>query len=365
MSNEDRGQIEDNRWLTEGTTRVQTDVRGMSIDGSRPWQRGAKNAMTRAWEAGQGIQDRISRESAEVFLADEKNQISGARQELMEEMAETGGGSETETAEEPGETDATTSAPKEGVLLNSSGTPEELFGKSVKAGIVPSDETVSNLLNACKNAAAGLTDAAMISLVDFAKAHFKMSWDKISERYPYWREAEEAHDVYVPAFVADESASKRKAKRRPPIIDVIKVPYSRSVSDTICTYNLAIFGGSPYFRFEGTNRRNKERSARIVEQELHYNLRRIGFEANIYQIALDNNRYGMSPTGVFWSAKGNLPVNINPWSYFPDPRVTAQNRDDAGFSGYNSWMSMVALARRGCYDNLHKLSTGSSTAAWE
>lgn len=366
--NDERGQIEDNRWLDKQTARINPDARGLHIDGARPWQVGTKNAMQRAWENSQRAIDEDSRATADDMLFEEKQEIAEARGELQAGVGsgEAGdsdaseGREEATEAGEAGETDA-----KSGILLVSSGTPEELFGKEFKSGIVPNDQAVANLLNADKNAAAALTEQAQSSMIEFVRAHFKMSYDKISLRYPYWREAEEAHDVYVPAYVADESVTKRKQRRRPPIIDVIKVPYSRSVSDTICTYNLAVFGGSPYFRFEPTSRRNKELGARIIEQELHYNLRRIGFEANIYQIALDNNRYGMSPVGCFWGPMGNTPINFNPWGYFPDPRVTAQNRGDAGFSGYNGWMSLVALARRGCYDNLHKLNANSSTAAWE
>lgn len=378
--NEERGRIEDSRWMDQPTVRVNPDLRGLNVDGARPWQVGTKNALQRGWEDQQRRVDADTRQEGDDLLAEAMEKIATARTQFQEEAGETGdsdskstfksaGLVEMETGEagEAGEEAETPEhSVKEGVLLVSGGTPEELFGKGPhKADIVCSDDAVSNLLEADKNAACALTEAATSSLVEFVRAHFKMSYDKISQRYSYWRDAEEAHDVYVPAFVADESATKRRQRRRPPIIDVVKVPYSRSVSDTVCTYNLAVFGGSPFFRFEPTSRRNKELSARIIEQELHYNLRRVGFETNIFQIALDNNRYGMSPVGCFWGPKGNTPVNFNPWGYFPDPRVTAQNRDDAGFSGYNSWMSLVALARRGCYQNLEKLNANSSTAAWE
>ena len=117
------------------------------------------------------------------------------------------------------------------------------------------------------------------------------------------------------------------------IIDQIKTPYSRSISDTICTYNLAIFGGAPPFRIEPTSRDTSRKSARILERRLHHNMRRVGYEQRLYQIFLDNNRYGMAPVANFYGKDGNVPVNIDPWAYFPDPRVTAQNRHEADFIG--------------------------------
>ena len=175
----------------------------------------------------------------------------------------------------------------------------------------------------------------------------------MSKRYDYWKDAEVTHDMYVPSRIIDESKRKsRQSYSGGRIIDQIKTPYSRSISDTICTYNLAIFGGAPPFRIEPTSRDTSRKSARILEQRLHHNMRRVGYEQRLYQIFLDNNRYGMAPVANFYGKDGNVPVNIDPWSYFPDPRVTAQNRHEADFIGYRTWASLTALYRRGHYDNL-------------
>ena len=148
------------------------------------------------------------------------------------------------------------------------------------------------------------------------------------------------------------------------IRDRIKTPYSRSISDTICTYNLAIFGGAPPFRIEPTSRDTSRKSARILEQRLHHNMRRVGYEQRLYQIFLDNNRYGMAPVANFYGKDGNVPVNIDPWAYFPDPRVTAQNRHEADFIGYRTWASLTALYRRGHYDNLERIADQRPSLAW-
>ena len=216
-----------------------------------------------------------------------------------------------------------------------------------------------------ENAAKFLDKETEKKLIDYVHAHFDLSYDRMSKRYDYWKDAEVTHDIFVPSRVIDDS--KRKSRQNYSsgrIIDQIKTPYSRSISDTICTYNLAIFGGAPPFRIEPTSRDTSRKSARILEQRLHHNMRRVGYEQRLYQIFLDNNRYGMAPVANFYGKDGNVPVNIDPWAYFPDPRVTAQNRHEADFIGYRTWASLTALYRRGHYDNLERIADQRPSLAW-
>lgn len=224
---------------------------------------------------------------------------------------------------------------------------------------------VGRALSERENAAKFLDKETEKKIIDYVHAHFDLSYERMSKRYDYWKDAEVTHDMYVPARVVDES--KRKSQQRGSsgrIIDQIKTPYSRSISDTICTYNLAIFGGAPPFRIEPTSRDTNRKSARILEQRLHHNMRRVGYEQRLYQIFLDNNRYGMAPVANFYGKDGNVPVNIDPWSYFPDPRVTAQNRHEADFIGYRTWASLTALHRRGHYENLERVEDQRPSLAW-
>ena len=127
-----------------------------------------------------------------------------------------------------------------------------------------------------ENAAKFLDKETEKKLIDYVHAHFDLSYDRMSKRYDYWKDAEVTHDIFVPSRVIDDS--KRKSRQNYSsgrIIDQIKTPYSRSISDTICTYNLAIFGGAPPFRIEPTSRDTSRKSARILEQRLHHNMRRV------------------------------------------------------------------------------------------
>lgn len=227
-------------------------------------------------------------------------------------------------------------------------------------------QAIANMLNERLNAAPAMSDDCEKKLVDFTQACFDMSYDKISKRYDYWSEAEQTHDLYVPTSVVERTKrGNRTGRTRPRIIDTIRTPYSRAISDVTATYMLSIFGGSPPFKIE-PERGGSIKGAKIIEAELGYNMRRAGFEKHIYQIALDQNRYGMSPLAIYYGAKGNLPLNVDPWDYFPDPRVGAQNRDEADFCGLRSTASLTALRRRGLYARLDKLSIGDDpNFSWE
>ncbi len=240
-------------------------------------------------------------------------------------------------------------------------------------------ERVGVHLAASENAARYLDKETERKLIDYVRAHFDLSYDRISERYDHWRDAEVTHDIYVPARLLDnrngtrsfftgsltqaEASGNYSSKTR--VIDQVKTPYSRAISDTLCTYNLAIFGGAPPFRIEPTSSDSNRRAAKILERRLHNNMRKVGYETKLYQIFLDNNRYGMSPIACFYGRDGNTPVNIDPWAYFPDPRVTSQNRHESDFVGYRTWASLTTLIRRNHYQNLERLEESRPSIAWK
>lgn len=225
---------------------------------------------------------------------------------------------------------------------------------------------VANMLQANQNAAEALDEETETKLIDYVQACFDLSHDKISRRYDYWQEAEATHDLYVPSRVIEEvRRGKNKGRTKPRIIDTIRTPYSRAILDVNSTYMLSIFGGSPPFKIE-PQRSSSMRGAKIIEAELAANMRRIGYEKYVYQMAVDQGRYGMSPMAIYYGkGTGNILRNIDPWDYFPDPRVSAQNRDEADFVGLRSTASLTALRRRNIYARLDKCAHGDEpTFSW-
>ena len=249
--------------------------------------------------------------------------------------------------------------------------PDANFGEYIALigdGDIPrSAETVSNMLTMNKNAAAALPLEIEQDIVDYVGECFSLSYDKISQRYDAWTEADQTHDLYVPSATVDamQRSTKQGRRRKPRIIDVIRTPYSRAICDVRCTYNLAIFGGMPAFKIYPARRTSSRLAARIIEAELSNNMRRVGYERLLYQITLDQNRYGISPVATYYGHVGNIPINVDPWSYFPDPRVTLQNAHEADFIGVRTTASISALYRRKLYANLSRVESNHVVMGWE
>ena len=249
--------------------------------------------------------------------------------------------------------------------------PDANFGEYIALigdGDIPrSAETVSNMLTMDKNAAAALPLEIEQDIVDYVGECFQLSYDMISRRYDAWTDADQTHDLYVPSATVERmQASTKKGRRsKPRIIDVIRTPYSRAICDVRCTYNLAIFGGMPAFKIYPARRTSSRLAARIIEAELSNNMRRVGYEKLLYQITLDQNRYGLSPVATYYGHDGNIPVNIDPWNYFPDPRVTLQNQHEGDFVGLRSTASISAMYRRKLYANLDRVEDNHIVMGWD
>ena len=155
-----------------------------------------------------------------------------------------------------------------------------------------------------------LSDEQETKLVDYVRALTKMSYERISRRYSHWRDADRAHDVWVPA---DSTKFREKAV----------VADTRAIADTVLTYLMAALAGrNPMFQLEGLNRKSRK-SSLILERLLHQHMRRTAGEARIAQMLMDSIRYGFAPTKVIWDPQSNTNhiVNFDPRKCFPDPRV--------------------------------------------
>lgn len=180
-------------------------------------------------------------------------------------------------------------------------------------------------------------------LVNYVHSISKMSHDRISRRYDHWRDADRAHDVWVPA---DSTKFREK----------IVVADTRAIADTVLTYLMAaLTGRNPMFQLEGLNRKSRQ-SSMILERLLHQHMRRTAGEARIAQLLLDSIRYGFAPTKVVWNpiTKTNDIVNFDPRRCFPDPRVNWGDWDRMQFIVYSDHMSTGALIGSGLYPKVTK-----------
>ena len=195
-------------------------------------------------------------------------------------------------------------------------------------------------------------------LIDYVRAASKMSFERISRRYDHWRDADRAHDVWVPA---DSTKFREKAV----------VADTRAIADTVLTYMMAaLTGRNPMFQLEGMNRKSR-RSALILERLLHQHRRRTAGEARLAQMLLDSIRYGFAPTKVIWDAKKNTNhiINFDPRRVFPDPRVNWGDWDRMQFVIFGDYVSTNALVSSGLYPKLNKYPglrrKGGRKSSWD
>lgn len=201
-------------------------------------------------------------------------------------------------------------------------------------------EHVTRLLN-YEDISHLLTDEQEAKLVDYVKSAIQMSFRSISKRYDHWREADRAHDVYVPP---DTTEFREKAV----------IADTRAIADTVITYMMAALAGrNPMFQLEGLNRRSRE-SSLILERVLHQQMRRTAGEARLAQLLLDSVRYGFAPTKISWNARSNQNniINFDPRRTFPDPRVTWGSWEDMQFIGFVDFCSVSTLLKSGLYPKL-------------
>jgi hypothetical protein len=186
-----------------------------------------------------------------------------------------------------------------------------------------------------------LTDEQERRITDYVKSMVDMSYFRIRRRYDHWKEADRAHDVYVPPDTTD-------FREKAVIAD------TRAIADTVLTYLMAALAGrNPMFQLEGLNRQSR-RSSLILERLLHQHMRRTAGEARIAQLLLDSVRYGFAPTKIIWNHKTNQNniVNFDPRRCFPDPRVNWGDWEDMQYIVFSDYLSYSTLLGTGLYPRL-------------
>jgi len=225
-------------------------------------------------------------------------------------------------------------------------------------GVVVDLSEFAERLVGWEDISADLTEDQERRIVDYVKSMVDMSYNKIKGRYSHWKEADRAHDVYVPP---DTTNFREKAV----------IADTRAVSDTVLTYLMAALGGrNPMFQLEGVNRQSRD-AALILERVLHQQMRRTAGEARLAQMLLDSVRYGFAPTKLVWDQKQNQNtiVNFDPRRCFPDPRVNWGDWDNMQFIVFSDFLSYNALQHSSLYPKLKKFPhlqhlTAPAKAGW-
>ncbi len=228
-------------------------------------------------------------------------------------------------------------------MANTTGYRSAEYNMSDREGVIVDLSEFAEQLVAYEDISDLLSEEQENRIVDYVKSMMDMSYNKIKKRYDHWKEADRAHDVYVPAGTTD-------FREKAVIAD------TRAIADTVLTYLMAALGGrNPMFQLEGLNRKSREASL-ILERVLHQQMRRTAGEARLAQMLLDSIRYGFAPTKISWDAASNQNqlVNFDPRRCFPDPRVNWGDWEDMQFIVFADYQSYNSLLNSNLYPKLRK-----------
>lgn len=184
----------------------------------------------------------------------------------------------------------------------------------------------------------------------------RMSSREMSRFHNRWRANEMQYQAYMTTkSVEDLRKAAIKGSTKPEFVD-ITVPYTYASVQTIVTYLLHTFCGRRPMWQVGSNRNDKVRLSQNLETILQYNADQERAVRKLYQFFHDGEMYGIQVMRLLWTVKqqrvtrtktvtpgvpglfnvpqrpeqvqevvtkfeGNDIWNIDPFDFFPDPRV--------------------------------------------
>lgn len=187
------------------------------------------------------------------------------------------------------------------------------------------------------------------------RSMWKMSQREMTRFHERWRDNEMQYQAYLNAKTLEEAKKASRGAGTPPELVTLTVPYSFAAVQTIVTYLLHTFTGrKPIFQV-AAHRGDVVRLSQNMETLLQYNGDHERIIRKLYQFFLDGEMYGVhvlrltwkveknrrtiwkpvNPAGMFGSMQpqmqqvretvvsfeGNDIYNIDPFRFYPDPRV--------------------------------------------
>lgn len=183
----------------------------------------------------------------------------------------------------------------------------------------------------------------------------RMSQRHMSSFHSRWRSAELQHQAYLKTETYEQLRKASNKSGKPPDLVTITIPYTYAAVQTIVTYLLHTFcGRAPMFQV-GSYRGDNVQRAQNMETVLQYNGDHERIVRKLFQFFQDGEIYGLQVARVMWKVEqrrrtiwkpsnvlpilgqgasqlqpqqetavtfeGNDVRNIDPFKFFPDPRV--------------------------------------------
>lgn len=238
-------------------------------------------------------------------------------------------------------------------------------------------------------------------ILSAVKARHSLACKEMATQYDKWRKDEDRYLAYIPEKDVDAVRRVNRDNYGKPEYTTISLPYSYAMLMTAHTYSTSVFlGRSPAYQFMG--RHGEAQNAEMAMESLvDYQLGVGGGLVPHYIWLLDAPKYGVGVVSPYWieekskvsrivekapmldlfgfplgkpkkvretqtvtGYKGNKLVNIRPYDWFPDPRVSMHQFQEGEFCGAymeRSWAFLKAREADGLYVNIDELrDMGSS-----
>lgn len=216
----------------------------------------------------------------------------------------------------------------------------------------------------------------------------EFSKSQLQKRHEKWRKAEDAALAYLPEKTIDAKRRLLREQSGIPQYTTIVVPYSYGILMASHTYWSTVFlSRSPVFQFVGRHGEG-ELQAQAVESYINYQVGQGGMLIPLYIWLLDVGKYGQGAINNYWESEeisvskieeveemfmgiiplgkkkkikttirmpgyvGNKLLNVRPFDFFPDPRVSLHRFQDGEFCASYfeiGWNSALERVRQGFY----------------
>lgn len=198
------------------------------------------------------------------------------------------------------------------------------------------------------------------NMLDHLKRLLTMSQREMAKFHTRWRSAELQYQAYLSTKTVEELKKAGNNRGIAPELVTITVPYSYSAVQTVVTYLLHTFCGRKPLFHVGTYRGDNVQLGRNMETVLQYNADHVRLIRKLYQFFLDGEIYGLQVMRSIWKVEerrkttwkeqrlfglppvvgpsqetaitfeGNDVQNIDPFRFYPDPRVPMDEVSEKG-----------------------------------
>lgn len=224
-------------------------------------------------------------------------------------------------------------------------------------------------------------------IVSRLRAYLKSSQQKISERYTKWRQSEDLFLAYVKETEEDARRREKREQEGIQTYSQIAVPYSYAMLLTAHTYWSSVFmGRNPVNQFTGRHGETQQQ-IQALEALVDYQVQVGEMLVPYYNWLLDVGKYGVGVVSCYWTEEksmiakyemvpetwagvevpgtskkqriemeatayaGNKLMNVRPYDWRPDPRVSLANFQKGEFCGHLAYPTWNDLLRGDQYIN--------------